>query len=280
MTTEEKFKSAVDVINSIPYDGTFEPSEEMMLKLYALEMQAKEGPCNIPKPYVWNVSARAKWSAWNDLGNMSNLTAMESYIEELTKVVETMSYNEKISKFMSLMGPFYELVSSDDADSQKDKTKSDEASAASTVLDSYHPPTILQIYNMSKKPQHSRSSSGSLSDISNFDLLSDLTGSESSPPNEKELSGHFKSKEVLKSHPSLTEKDILILAIINLQTSLEDILKKLDKLNSLAASANLRNLETTVENTQSGSWNLNFTGTAFALIWPVAVDLYFQAFRR
>lgn len=34
-----------------------------------------------------------------------------------------MSYNEKISKFMSLMGPFYEVVSSDDTDSQKGKSK-------------------------------------------------------------------------------------------------------------------------------------------------------------
>lgn len=76
-----------------------------------------------------------------------------------------------------------------------------------------------------------------------YEMIYFYLGSESSPPNERDILGHFKSKELLKNHPSLTEKDILVLAIINLQTSLEEILKKLDKLNTLAASANLRDLQ-------------------------------------
>ncbi|GIX72472.1 acyl-CoA-binding domain-containing protein 5 [Caerostris extrusa] len=251
MSTEEKFLAAVEVINSIPYDGTFEPSQEMMLKLYAYEKQAKEGACYVPKPYVWNTVERTKWNAWCSLGNMSREVAMESYIEELTKVIETMSYNEKIAKFMSLMGPFYEVVPT-----HEEKEKWSEKSISATILENYNPPTILELYRMSKnttdekssciqssrsqlpesfefleKQTENSSSSTSSSEMSNFDLLSDLSA-------ERDCADFFKSKN---NCPFLTEKDLLLLAFINLQSSMEGILRKLDNMNILAESVNQEN---------------------------------------
>ena len=33
----------------------------MSLQFYALYKQAKDGPCNIPKPAFWDVIGKAKW---------------------------------------------------------------------------------------------------------------------------------------------------------------------------------------------------------------------------
>ncbi|XP_054711407.1 acyl-CoA-binding domain-containing protein 5-like [Uloborus diversus] len=116
MTTRDKFMAAVEIINSLPRNGTFQPSEDLILKLYAFQKQAIDGPCKTSKPSIWDMSARNKWNAWNALGAMSKETAMDKYIDELKKVIETMSYNEKVSKFMSLIGPFYEVVTADEID--------------------------------------------------------------------------------------------------------------------------------------------------------------------
>ncbi|PRD25755.1 UNVERIFIED_CONTAM: acbd5 [Trichonephila clavipes] len=307
MSTEAKFLAAVDVINSIPYDGTFEPSQEMMLKLYAFEMQATEGPCCEPKPYPWNIAARAKWNAWNSLESMSKETAMESYIEELTKVIETMSYSEKIAKFMSLLGPFYEEVSSCETDTQKEKGKWSENSISSTISENYNPPTILELYHMSRNVQeaktsfldpsrveisgnfefpenlpesYSNSPSTSSSELSNFDLLSDLSDAESPPATQRCALNIFKNINAHHNCPFLTEKDLLVLTLMNLQSSMEGILEKLDNLHILAESANLADLEMTNKHLEYDNWSLNLSGTAFALLWPVVVDLCFNAFRK
>ncbi|GFT96521.1 acyl-CoA-binding domain-containing protein 5 [Nephila pilipes] len=307
MSTKERFLAAVDVINSIPYDGTFEPSQEMMLKLYAYEMQGTEGPCCEPKPYPWNLTARAKWNAWSSLGSMSKEVAMENYIEELTKVIETMSYNEKIAKFMSLMGPFYEEVSSYETDTQKEKGKWFEKSISSTISDNYNPPTILELYHMSRNVQetktsfldpstveisgnfefpenlpesYSNSPSTSSSELSNFDLLSDLSDAESPPATERHHLHIFKNINAHHNCPFLTEKDLLVLTLMNLQSSMEGILEKLDNLHMLAESANLADLEMTNKHLECDNWSLNLSGTAFALLWPVVVDLCFNAFRK
>lgn len=58
----------------------------MMLKFYSYYKQATEGPCHIPKPGFWDVINRAKFDAWNKLGDMSKELAMKSYVEELKKV--------------------------------------------------------------------------------------------------------------------------------------------------------------------------------------------------
>ena len=41
--------------------GSFQPSHELMLRFYGFYKQATNGPCNIPKPWSWDVVGRAKW---------------------------------------------------------------------------------------------------------------------------------------------------------------------------------------------------------------------------
>lgn len=87
----------------------------MMLKFYGYYKQAVNGPCNDIKPSFWEVVKRAKWEAWHKLGDMSSHEAMQCYVEELKKIIETMSFSEEVSDFMdTLGGPFYESLDKDD----------------------------------------------------------------------------------------------------------------------------------------------------------------------
>ena len=73
---EERF------INSTKYAKTLKGlSENDMLKLYGLYKQAIIGPCNTPKPYFWDFTAKAKWESWKSLQDMAPNIAKEKYIE-------------------------------------------------------------------------------------------------------------------------------------------------------------------------------------------------------
>lgn len=110
MDIEAAFKAAVNIIRSMPKNGPFQPSPELMLRFYGLFKQATEGICNQPKPAFWAVINKAKWDAWKNLGNMPKEEAMMGYVEELKQIVETMSFSEDVANFMHVLGPFYEIV--------------------------------------------------------------------------------------------------------------------------------------------------------------------------
>uniref|UniRef100_A0A2P2JBR8 ACB domain-containing protein n=1 Tax=Rhizophora mucronata TaxID=61149 RepID=A0A2P2JBR8_RHIMU len=57
------------------------------LQLYGLHKIAIEGPCHVPQPTALNLSARAKWNAWRQLGDMSREVAMELYISVLSSSI-------------------------------------------------------------------------------------------------------------------------------------------------------------------------------------------------
>ncbi|CAG9573332.1 unnamed protein product [Danaus chrysippus] len=86
MSLEEKFRAAVNVIRSLPKSGSYQPSNELMLRFYSYFKQATEGPCLKDKPGFWDVVNRAKWEAWNKLGDMTKDEAMQAYVNELHKV--------------------------------------------------------------------------------------------------------------------------------------------------------------------------------------------------
>ncbi|KAI8441425.1 hypothetical protein MSG28_015031 [Choristoneura fumiferana] len=73
-----------------------------MLRFYSYFKQATEGPCDKPKPGFWDVVNRAKWESWNKLGNMAQEEAMQAYVDELHKIVETMSYSADVASFLSV----------------------------------------------------------------------------------------------------------------------------------------------------------------------------------
>ncbi|XP_032525249.2 acyl-CoA-binding domain-containing protein 5 isoform X1 [Danaus plexippus] len=102
MSLEEKFRAAVNVIRSLPKSGSYQPSNELMLRFYSYFKQATEGPCLKDKPGFWDVVNRAKWEAWNKLGDMTKDEAMQAYVNELHKIVETMSFNSDVASFLSV----------------------------------------------------------------------------------------------------------------------------------------------------------------------------------
>ncbi|KAK3930199.1 Acyl-CoA-binding domain-containing protein 5 [Frankliniella fusca] len=110
MSIEEKFRAAVNVIRSLPKNGAFQPSHDLMLRFYAYFKQATEGPCKGSRPAFWEVVAKVKYDAWAKLGNMPAEEAMKNYVDELKQIVETMSYTENVAKFMGSLDSVYEAV--------------------------------------------------------------------------------------------------------------------------------------------------------------------------
>lgn len=114
MTTEDKFRAAVNVIRSLPKNGSYQPSYDLMLRFYAYYKQATEGECKESQPAFWEVVKKKKWEAWTRLGKMSRHEAMENYVEQLKKIVETMSYTDNVANFLESLGSFYETVPQED----------------------------------------------------------------------------------------------------------------------------------------------------------------------
>lgn len=81
-----------------------------MLKFYALYKQAKEGACCESKPGFWDVVKKAKWEAWDNLGQMSKQEAMESYVSELKHVVLNLTDQDGLEEFSEVLKPFYKEV--------------------------------------------------------------------------------------------------------------------------------------------------------------------------
>ncbi|CAM4721194.1 unnamed protein product [Leuciscus chuanchicus] len=107
---EQRFNAAVKVIQSLPSNGSFQPSNDMMLKFYSYYKQATQGPCNIPRPGFWDPVGKAKWDAWNSLGEMPKEEAMAAYVDDLKLILESMPVTNEVEELLQIIGPFYELV--------------------------------------------------------------------------------------------------------------------------------------------------------------------------
>uniref|UniRef100_A0A3B4Y7M5 Acyl-CoA-binding domain-containing protein 5 n=1 Tax=Seriola lalandi dorsalis TaxID=1841481 RepID=A0A3B4Y7M5_SERLL len=108
--TQLRFEAAVKVIKSLPPDGPFQPSNDMMLKFYSYYKQATVGACNIPRPGFWDAVGKAKWDAWDSLGNMSKEEAMAAYVEEMKLILEGMPMTDEVEELLRVLGPFYEMI--------------------------------------------------------------------------------------------------------------------------------------------------------------------------
>ena len=82
----EKFELALR-FGQGPIGEHAELSDSDRLLLEALSQQAIVGPCNEPRPSLFDTAAaKARWQAWKDLGNRSKMEAMYMYtqaVEEL-----------------------------------------------------------------------------------------------------------------------------------------------------------------------------------------------------
>lgn len=82
-TADTAFNKAKDRLNTLKDD----PENETKLKLYALFKQATVGKCNVPKPGMMDLVGKYKWSAWNDLGEMTQDEAKKAYTELVDSLV-------------------------------------------------------------------------------------------------------------------------------------------------------------------------------------------------
>ncbi|KAG9296817.1 hypothetical protein G9A89_002214 [Geosiphon pyriformis] len=76
LTTQ--FVSAFEYISNIT---STKLSNDVKLKLYAYYKSSTIGPCNTSKPSLFEFTARAKWEAWKETGEMSQEEAMTRYID-------------------------------------------------------------------------------------------------------------------------------------------------------------------------------------------------------
>ncbi|ELW48093.1 enoyl-CoA delta isomerase 2, mitochondrial isoform X2 [Tupaia chinensis] len=75
--SQKDFEDAMNQVKLLKKD----PGNEVKLKLYALYKQATEGPCNVPKPGVFDLVNKAKWDAWSTLGNLPKDSARQNYVD-------------------------------------------------------------------------------------------------------------------------------------------------------------------------------------------------------
>lgn len=76
MSLEEKFKQAVEQSKELAQ----KPSNEVLLKIYALYKQATEGDVQGEKPGGFDFKAAAKYNAWESLKGKSPDEAIREYI--------------------------------------------------------------------------------------------------------------------------------------------------------------------------------------------------------
>ncbi|KAL0431512.1 UNVERIFIED_CONTAM: protein CONSERVED IN THE GREEN LINEAGE AND DIATOMS 27, chloroplastic [Sesamum radiatum] len=98
---EKNFGDAVVFVGS---ESNADQIADVKLQLYGLQKVALEGPCHGSQPMALKHSARSKWNAWQKLGNMSRETAMEKYIEVLSKAVPNWQANDLLKVYIVKMG--------------------------------------------------------------------------------------------------------------------------------------------------------------------------------
>ncbi|XP_077413084.1 acyl-CoA-binding domain-containing protein 5-B-like isoform X2 [Vanacampus margaritifer] len=107
-TLQAKFAAAVKVIWSLPKEGPFQLSDDMMLMFYSYYKQATMGPCNFTRPTCfWESHEKNKWDAWSSLGNMTKEEAMKNYVENIQLILETMPVSNEVSDLVQQLGNFY-----------------------------------------------------------------------------------------------------------------------------------------------------------------------------
>jgi len=80
--TEDMFDAATKFVRGI----SGKVGQDDLLYFYARFKQANHGPCDAPKPSFYQLTEKAKWQAWRDLGDMPKQTARQQYIDRLSEV--------------------------------------------------------------------------------------------------------------------------------------------------------------------------------------------------
>lgn len=77
MATQQEFESAVERSKTL----TERPSNDVLLKLYALYKQGSEGDVNTERPGGFDFKNIAKWDAWKQQQGKSQEDARAEYVQ-------------------------------------------------------------------------------------------------------------------------------------------------------------------------------------------------------
>lgn len=113
--TETKFNEAADYLQHL----VNKLDANTLLEFYGLYKQSTIGSCNTSKPGIFNLQARSKWSAWNDLGKMDKEVAMRKYIMKLNEVEPDWDHKNSDSTRKAQKKPSWISVSTPMADSEE-----------------------------------------------------------------------------------------------------------------------------------------------------------------
>lgn len=84
MATQEEFENAVAKSKTL----TERPSNDVLLKLYALYKQATEGDVNTERPGGFDFKNIAKWDAWKKQEGKSQEAARAEYVQFVNELVD------------------------------------------------------------------------------------------------------------------------------------------------------------------------------------------------
>lgn len=73
-----------------------------LLELYSHYKQALEGKCNTSRPRFYELQAKAKWDAWNSLGNMPQIEAKQKYIKLVSDLDPDFDESKQTSNWVAV----------------------------------------------------------------------------------------------------------------------------------------------------------------------------------
>lgn len=80
---DKRFAAAVERVRNAPEQGSFKPSNDFKLKMYAFYRQASDGDVSGKRPGMLDPVGRFKYDAWAQLRGMARDDAKRRYVAEV-----------------------------------------------------------------------------------------------------------------------------------------------------------------------------------------------------
>ncbi|WFD43701.1 acyl-CoA-binding protein (ACBP)/diazepam binding inhibitor (DBI)/endozepine (EP) [Malassezia psittaci] len=98
--SDQQFKKAAEVIQSLPKNAPVKVSQDTQLKVYALYKQATTGDVNTSRPGMLDMTGRYKWDAWNKLKGKSSEDAKKEYVQTFFEIFEPHKDDAEYAKYL------------------------------------------------------------------------------------------------------------------------------------------------------------------------------------
>ncbi|KAG2492223.1 hypothetical protein HYH03_009468 [Edaphochlamys debaryana] len=116
---EDIFNTAASFLASAVTTKDARFTDKLKLQFYGLYKQATAGKCSGGRPAFWDVAGRAKWDAWQALGDLSKEHAMQRYAQLLGEVAPEWNQGgsrDTQAKRGGTMGPVFSSLAAAEED--------------------------------------------------------------------------------------------------------------------------------------------------------------------